>query len=247
MVLVLWLNRRAAFCSSQSNKQPCLPSEAPTLATTPWPEQGKILAPAGTEIKGSNDLEDGGGGSPWGTRCHLAEPVQIHTFRGISGKGLGGVVRQAGQYGPRRTKQDLKGRAEQRAKLAVARREREGAGQCPAAFLNGPWTKNGSILSTGWERIRCRILCDKRQIYKSQISVFTKKDFFTETQPTHPCTEGCFCIKAGKRPNGPQSLKYLLPAPFQKFADSPSGTSREGAADAPGPLRGFVNVVGAKG
>ena len=62
---VFWLRSRAVLSSSQSKKRPCLQPEVSTLTTTPWPEQGKILILKESLVKGSQDLEDGGGGSPW--------------------------------------------------------------------------------------------------------------------------------------------------------------------------------------
>lgn len=80
-VLALWPSRNAALCSSQSNKLLALPAiRAPTLTVAPWPEQGKTLVPSGTEIQGSEDLEEGGVGSPWGTRlpsCRTHSPQPL--------------------------------------------------------------------------------------------------------------------------------------------------------------------------
>lgn len=64
IVFVFWLHSRAVLSSSQSEKRPCLQPEVSTLTTTPWPEQGKILILKDSLVKGSQDLEDDGGGSP---------------------------------------------------------------------------------------------------------------------------------------------------------------------------------------
>lgn len=63
---------------------------------------------------------------------------------------------------------------------------------------------------------RIIILCDTWKLHRIQISMFTSKVVLEHNQAHFLyIVYDCFCTKGGAEwPQGPQSLKYLLPCPL---------------------------------